>query len=342
MKAIQFSAIDQVELIETKEPEILNSKDVKIKVINSGICSSDLAGLHGTNRRRKPPLISGHEAAGIVWEIGSDVTSVSVGDRVTIEPQYGCGHCISCQTGKYNTCPDKKLLGTNYWQGTFAEYVVVPEITVIPIPDEISFEIGAMLEPFAVGIHGVRISEIGPGKTVAIIGAGPMGLFSLAAAKLEGAKKVILLATRDYQIEAAKKLGADIIVNVHEKDAVDSVVEATGGVGADVVIMAGGHADTVGQSVRMAAQNGQIVQVTHFRHGCPEFDITTFLWKQLNLQGSYMYTRADFERAIEAIVSKKVDISPLLSKVLPVDQALELFEMAQDRSNSCIKLMISF
>ena len=342
MKAVQFSAIDQVKLIETAEPEISNAKDVKIKVINSGICSSDLAGLHGTNRLRKPPLISGHEAAGIVWEIGADVTSVKVGDRVTIEPHYGCGHCVSCKAGKYNTCPDKKLLGTNYWQGTFAEYVVVPETTVIPIPDEVSFEIAAMLEPFAVGIHGVRISAIGPGKTVAIIGAGPMGLFSLAAAKMQGAEKVIVLATREYQIEVAKKLGADAIVNVHERNAVEAVLEETDGVGADVVIMAGGHSDTVDQSVQMAARNGQLIQVTHFRHGCPEFDITTFLWKQLNLQGSYMYTREDYEIAIEAIVSKKVDISPLISKILPIDRAPELFEMAQDRTNPCIKLMIAF
>ena len=277
-----------------------------------------------------------------MWEIGADVTSVKVGDRVTIEPHYGCGHCVSCRTGNYNTCPDKKLLGTNYWQGTFAEYVVVPENTVIPIPDEVPFEIAAMLEPFAVGIHGVRISTIGPGKTVAIIGAGPMGLFSLAAAKMVGAEKVMILATREYQIEAAKKLGADMIVNVHEKNGVDAVMEATDGVGADVVIMAGGHSDTIDQSVKMAARNGQIIQVTHFRHGCPEFDIATFLWKQLNLLGSYMYTREDYEIAIEAISSKKVDISPLISKILPIDRAPELFEMAQDRSNPCIKLMIEF
>ena len=121
-----------------------------------------------------------------------------------------------------------------------------------------------------------------------------------------------------------------------------SVLEETDGVGADVVIMAGGHSDTVDQSVQMAARNGQLIQVTHFRHGCPEFDITTFLWKQLNLQGSYMYTREDYEIAIEAIASKKVDISPLISKILPIDRAPELFEMAQDRTNPCIKLMIAF
>ena len=342
MKAVQFADIDKVKLIDTFEPVITKPNEVKIKIAATGICASDLAGLHGTNRLRKPPLISGHEASGVVTEVGEGVTAIKVGDRVAIEPHYGCGKCTSCREGRYNTCTDKKLLGTNYWQGTFAEYVIVPEQTVIPIPDSMSFEIAALLEPLAVGLHGVRISRMEKGKTCAIIGAGPMGLVSVMAAKLYGAEKIILLATRDYQMEAAKKLGADIIINAKEENSVDAVLAATDGEGVDIVYMAGGHPTTMDEAVHMAKRNGQIIQVTHFRKGSPDFDITLFLWKQLNLQGSYMYTREDYEIIIDAITSGKIDPSPLLTRVSPVDEAVDMFEAVQDASTKNIKVMMTF
>ena len=152
------------------EPQLTEDNQVKIQVKTTGICGSEVHAYHGRHAWRVPPLVSGHEFAGVVAAVGRNVTQYKVGDRVTAEPQYGCGHCELCQAGHYNLCKDKKILGATYWSGSFGEYVVVPEQCVIPLADTVSFEQGALIEPLAVGMHAVRTHKVSRQHSIAVIG----------------------------------------------------------------------------------------------------------------------------------------------------------------------------
>lgn len=291
MKAAFFSEVDEVKFVELDEPVIVNSDDVKIHIMATGICASDVTGLIGNHPTRKPSVISGHESSGVVVEVGPDVTKFKPGDRVAIEPHYSCMKCPDCLAGNYNICAPKKVLGTIYWSGSFAEYITAPERTLLKLPDNMSFEEGAVLEPFAVGIHAVRTSEIAMGKSVAVIGSGPIGLSCMMAARLAGAHKVIMLDINDYPLNVAKKLGADVTVNASRENGVERVLEETGGYGVDIVYMAVASTTVLDDSINMCKRNGQIMEVAYFGKKIPSFDTTKFRWKQLDLKGSYMYVK---------------------------------------------------
>ena len=341
MKAILFSAVEHAELVDIREPEISHADEVKIRVMATGICSSDIAGLCGKNRKRIPPVIAGHETAGIVVEMGPEVRDLKVGDRVAVEPQVGCGKCDACREGSYNVCSRKKILGSNDWQGAFAEYITVPEQAVIRLPDDMSFEDGALLEPLAVGFHAAEVAGDITGKLAVIIGSGPIGLSCLAAIR-EKVGSVIVLGTRNKQLESAKALGADFVINVREEDGVQEVNRITKNRGAQVIFMAGGHSDTLNQAISMAAFKAEIIHVTHFRNGSPEFDTAAFIWKELKLLGSYMYTRENYLSAIDSIRKKRFTPGVLITDRAVLDEALPMFEAAQKKSGEHIKMMIRF
>ena len=205
------------------EPQITAGNMVKIQVKATGICGSEVHAYHGRHAWRVPPLVSGHEFAGIICEVGNDVTAYKVGDRVTAEPQYGCGHCDLCESGNYNLCADKKILGATYWSGSFGEYVVVPEQCVIPLASNVSFEQGALIEPLAVGMHAVRTHEVGRDSTIAVIGCGTIGLGVILSAGCYAPEKIIGIDVVDFNLEKAKEV---ILDEVKKFDFVDNLNSA--------------------------------------------------------------------------------------------------------------------
>lgn len=343
-KFMRAAVIDKpfsVELQEVGIPVIKQANEVKIQVIVTGICGSEIHAYHGTHPFRIPPVISGHELAGVVIEIGSEVKSVSVGDRVTVEPHYGCGVCRSCQTGNYNICKDKKVLGTQEWTGSFGEFIVVPEKTIVKLPDKVSYEQGALIEPLAVGVHAVRKAGVGLGDKVAVLGAGPIGLGLLLAAKSSGATQIFITDALDYNLEIAKKLGATSSINTIHENAVERILEETNGDGVDTVFIAVGIQSVLNDSFKMVRRGGKISEVALFGKK-PEIDISYIQNKEIQLIGSNMYVRSDFEIAAEAIASNMFDTSLLISKVVPIEDVKSAMKMVDEKLENVIKVLLKF
>ncbi|MGI6030491.1 MAG: zinc-dependent alcohol dehydrogenase [Eubacteriales bacterium] len=342
MKAAFFESVGSVRLLEVEEPVIQREDEVKVRIVNTGICASDVIGLLGGHPTRKPPVISGHESAGVVAEVGKSVTDFQVGDRVVIEPQYSCGHCVACQMGRYNACTSKKVLGTVNWSGSFAEYITAPQQTLIHLPEEISFVVGALLEPLAVGIHAARLSRMAMGKTAVVIGCGPIGISCLQGCRLAGAEKVIVVDIQEYNLQIAKEMGADHCIKGSGQTVIDQVMQLTHGFGADVVFVAVGFPAAIDNAIEMAAIGGQIMTLAHFGTMPPSFNITRFRWKELSMQGTVMYTRKDYKICMDALHKKIICPEPMVTKVFPVEDCQEAFSLAQTRKEPYVKLMFSF
>lgn len=246
---------------DCSEPQITKPTDVKIRMRNCGICGSEVHAYHGKHPFRIPPIVSGHEAAGDVVEVGSAVTEFKPGDRVVVEPHYGCGECWYCKHGLYNVCPNKKVLGAGDWSGALGEYIVTPEQTVVHLADNLSYEEGALIEPVANGMYAVRNVDITPETTMCIIGAGPIGIGDAICAKLWNPKLMIIADISDFNLEKAKLMCPEaVIVNSRRENLEDKVRELTGGVGVDKTFLAFGDEPTITQACSITRRAGQIIQ----------------------------------------------------------------------------------
>jgi len=243
-----------VELRDVDVPKIAPD-EVLIEVKRSGICGTDIHIYHDS-AFYTPPVVLGHEYSGVIAQIGSEVSDFNVGERVTSPATIPCGTCFMCKINRPNRCigEQKRILGSHKADGTFTKYVAVPSRILHKIPDALSFDEAAVVEPAACAIHNVsEIVGVNPGDIVVILGPGPMGLLSLQVAKISGAEKVVITgvgADKD-RLRLAERLGADITINVEEEDAVEIVKSITDGLGADVVIEASGASAARGDVVRL-------------------------------------------------------------------------------------------
>lgn len=341
MKAAFIEKPYSIEFIDAPEPSIAKPDDVKVKIAFTGICGSEVTAFHGQHPTRKPPIISGHESSGFVVEVGAAVTGFKPGDRVIIEPQYSCQTCPDCLRGNYNVCPEKAVLGTVKWSGSFAEYIIAPERTLIHLPDHVSLEEGALVEPLAVGAHAVRRSDIGLGSTVFIQGCGPIGIGLLVFARMAGATKIIMSDISDYNLEVARKIGADVLINSAQKDVKQAVMEETNGEGADFVAMAASNSKILNEAVECTRRFGQILEVAHFGTE-PPFDARVYRWKELSMIGTYMYVRKDFEIALDCIAGGRLDVKPMISMIRPIEECVEAMTIADKRTRDFVKILLAF
>ncbi len=323
------------------EPTLVDANHVKIKTVVTGICGSEVHAYHGTHPFRIPPVVSGHEVGGIVVEVGANVSRFKVGDNVIVEPHYGCGECEWCKEGKYNICPQKKVLGSGGWVGSFGEFFVAPEKTVIKMPSKLSFEEGALVEVLAVGAHAVRISKLTEGKTALIIGAGPIGLGVFMAAKLAGATKIIMTDALDYNIQIAKQIGCSHVFNPLKEDVIEKIMSLTDGKGVDVTFLAFGSEGTFKDALNLTKRGGEIVQIAIVGREI-NINLSNLQMREINLLGSNMYTIEDFNTIIDAINAGKIDVSPLISKVMPVEECAKAMEIVDKKTENVIKVMLKF
>jgi len=341
MRAAVIDKPFSIRLQKVSSPVIKHANEVKIQVVVTGICGSEIHAYHGTHPFRIPPVISGHELAGMVVETGSEVKGVSVGDRVTVEPHYGCGVCSPCKAGNYHICKEKRVLGTQEWIGSFGEYIVVPENTIVKLPDNISFEQGAIIEPLAVGVHAVRKAEIGPNDKIAILGAGPIGLGIMIAAKNAGVSNIYITDALDYNLEIAKRLGATSPINTNDEDAVERILKETDGDGVDTVFIAVGIQSVLNDSFKIVKRGGKVSEVALFGKK-PEIDISSIQNKEIELIGSNMYVREDFEIALEAIAANLFDPSLFITKVIPIDDIKNAMNIVDQKLENVIKVLLKF
>lgn len=310
-----------MEIRECEIPEP-GPDEVLIEVKAAGICGSDIHIYHSDiGIPVRPPVITGHEFSGVVAKVGTNVTQWKPGDRVTSETAYArCESCLYCKTGFYNLCPDRKTLG--YWyNGAFANYTVVPARNVHRLPDNLSFEVGAVVEPTACCVHAVNeLANIRGGDLVAVIGPGPIGLISMQLAMAEGADVVVLGTTRDQRrLEMARKFGAIRTIDVLTEDAQSILQGMTGGKGVDVVLECSGSAAGMNLGLAIVRRMGQFTQI-----GLPgkkvEIDFERIAYKELKVTGSLGSVWTSWEKALRFLETGRVKVDELISDILPLTE----------------------
>jgi len=328
-----------VELREVPEPSP-KPNEVMIEVKAAGICGSDLHIFdEDIKLPLRPPVIMGHEFSGVIAEVGSSVTKWKPGDRVTSETSaHVCGECISCRTGNYNVCAEKRLIG--YWfNGAFTKYCVVPSRLVHKLPDNVSFLSGALCEPLACCVNGVvEKTRINPGDFVVIAGPGPIGLLSLQIAKSQGAFVVLCGLSRDEKrLKLGEKLGADLTVNVEEENPWRVVSEMTNGAGADVFIDCSGSPNAIRMGFNLVRRGGQYTQIG--LTGRPfnlDFDLVAY--KEMIVRGSLGQRWTSWRIGLKMLSKGLVRTDPLISDVLPLSQWRRGFQKV--RTKEGIKVIL--
>jgi L-iditol 2-dehydrogenase len=315
-----------MELREVPEPSA-GPGQIKVQVKHAGVCGSDLHIYHSDIAIPvRPPVTVGHEFSGVVAEIGEGVEGFAVGDRVVSETAYEfCGGCHYCRVGYYNLCAGRRTLG--YWyNGIFAPYTVVPAGRVHKIPDNVSDISAAMTEPLACGCHAVYdLCRIVPNDLVLVTGPGAVGIMAMQVAKAHGARVVISGTGRDKpRLELAKKLGADIVVDIEGENLEEIVMEQSGGYGADVVLECSGAAPAVDSALALIKKRGYFTQI-----GLPskkiEFDLAKICFKELYFTGSLGSRKSSWEQAITLQTRGQVNLEPLADVHLPLSEWQEAF-----------------
>lgn len=316
--------------VEVRELPIPEPKcgEVLVKMGASGICYSDVMIYKGLYKGRAPlpfPLIMGHEGAGVVAELGNGVTNLKVGDKVSMNPIWGCGQCGNCLDGSPNHCASWVHLGITR-DGTFAEYLTVPAFTAFKVSDSVSMTDAACVEPINLAVRTFEYLKPQLAETVAIIGPGAIGLFHVQAFKAAGAAKLIVVGLDQdaKRFEMAKQLGADHIVNGSKVDVVATVKELTGGLGCDIVVETASHPSTVGLAINLAAAGGRVMLFGLY----PEATISPLSMVRSGIQvwGETASIPRWFRRGIRWVEYKKVTGEPIVSRPFRLDEVNEAFE----------------
>jgi len=326
-----------VRLEEMPRPEI-GPGEMLVKVVASGICGSDVMEWY---RIKRAPLVLGHEIAGDIVEVGKKVARYKVGQRVFVSHHVSCGECIYCKAGHESTCDT--LRKTNFYPGGFAEYIRVPEVNVdkgvYVLPDEISYDDGAFIEPLACVVRGFRTVRFRPGATVAVLGSGIAGLLNIKLAKAMAAGKIIATDISPYRMSAAKRFGADAVFDARD-DIPKRIREANGGRAADLVIVCAGAASAIDQAFRSIDRGGTILMFAPPMPGTMVSVPLGDLWKdEITLTMTYAGSPRDINEAIELLWTGKVVVSDMITHRLGLAETGKGFELVAKAEDS-IKVII--
>lgn len=314
--------------------------DIIIKVVACGICGSDVHCFEGKHFMVTFPRVIGHEFSGIVTEVGKNVKSFKAGDRVCAETNIPCGKCHLCLSGHPRLCKDKLVLGFNA-DGGYAEYAKLPAVNAVRVPDNVTLEHAALAQPMGVCLHALRDrGDIKEGLTVAVFGAGPVGLGGVAVAKVYGCR-VIAIDTDSHRLEVARKIGADETVNPAEEDVTARVMDLTGGRGADrVVEVVGGNQDvTLQQAVKVAGRTGIVLVVGTFAANSATIPVNDVRAGEIDIRGSHgqYLTYGD---CIDLVSSGKVNLMPMLTHEIGLDEAERGLHLMKTREENAVKVLL--
>ncbi len=337
MKALVYQGPWTMTLEDVPVPEV-GPGQVRIAVKKVGICGSDVHGFIGKTGRRIPPMIMGHEFGGVINAVGAGVTRFGVGDEVIASPIQFCGHCANCRRGLTNICVNRHVLGVDL-PGAYAEQIAVDESMVYAKPAGLAWELAALAEPLAVALHAVNLTPFDLMETVAIVGAGTIGLLTLMAAKLKGAGTVVITDKSRHRLEMARKLGADRAISVDEEDPVAVVKEMTGGLGADAVIEAVGFAATVQQALALTRTGGAVTWIGNSAQ-LIELNMQEVVTRELAVHGSYAFNTGEFARSIQAIADGRIDVAPLIERSAPLAEGPQIIHDLAAGELELVKVML--
>jgi L-iditol 2-dehydrogenase len=344
MKALLLSEYKHLAVAELPAPTP-GAGEVLIRVAACGICGSDVHGYDGSSGRRIPPIVMGHEAAGVVAAVGEGATSYLVGDRVTFDSTVYCGACEFCQRGEVNLCNDRQVVGVSCGDyrraGAFAEYVTVPERILYRLPDNLSFTDAAMLEAVSVAIHAVRVAEVAGGETALVIGAGMIGLLILQAARASGCSRIFVGDVDATRLELASSLGADAVIESaggSGESLASRIEQLTGGRGVDVAFEAVGRPETVAAAIDCTRKGGTVALVGNI---APEVSIPLqkVVTRQIRLQGSCA-SAGEYPQAMNWVADGKIKVAPLITAVAPLNEGPSWFARLYAREPNLMKVVL--
>jgi len=339
MRAVLIDAPLSAKVVEWPVPE-LEPNQVLVRVRLSGICASDVMAYRGEHSYRVPPVVTGHEIVGEVCDKGAGVEKFAVGDRVVVEPHWGCGQCLYCGEGDYNLCVEKGIIGTQSWPGGFAQFVAVPQECLVSLPDELSWEKSVLIEPLAVGVHAVNRVPITKESKVAVLGAGPIGLVTVLALKHLEPRLILATDIRPEKLELAQKLGADLVANPLTDD-LEKLVADKVGAGFDVIFVAVPNDAVLESSFKFTRRKGCVVLIASFGKRS-NIHLGELQLYERTLTGTGMYTKQDFNTAVE-IATKSTELEQLLSKVIELDEVPEMLRrLNANEEKDSVKIAIGF
>ena len=341
MKALLLSSYKNLELADLPAPSPAPD-EVLIRVAACGICGSDVHGYDGSSGRRIPPIVMGHEAAGVIAAVGTAVKDFATGDRVTFDSTVYCGECPNCRRGNVNLCDRRQVLGVSCGDyrraGAFAEFVAVPARILYRLPDNFPFAEAAMLEAVAVAIHGVNLAQLAPNSTALVVGAGTIGILTLQALRAAGCSKVFVTDVDAQRLALAKKLGATEIL-LSDDSLLARILERTNNEGVDVALECVGRNETVAASIDATRKGGTVVLVGNIAPNV-NLPLQKVVTRQIRLQGSCA-SAGEYPQAIEWMASGKIQVKPLITAIAPLEEGPRWFERLHAREPNLLKVVLT-
>lgn len=341
MKALLLTDYMHLELTDMAVPAI-GAQDVLVRVRSCGICGSDVHGIDGSTGRRIPPLVMGHEAAGIITEVGRDAGDWKPGDRVTFDSTISCGECAYCRAGEINLCDNRQVLGVSCGDyrrhGAFAEYVAVPARILYRLPESLSFDQAAMIEAVSVAVHAVNLTPVHPGDTAVVVGCGMIGQLTIQAAKAAGFAIVIGVDVDDARLAVAQKAGADVVFNSGTCDAAAEIRNRTNGRGADAVLEAVGMTAPIQTAIAAVRKGGTVTLIGNFNARI-ELPLQQVVTRQIRLQGSCA-SAGEYPKCIDLMASGKIRVDGLISAYTPLEDAPGWFDRLYKHEPNLMKVIV--
>ena len=341
MKALVLEEYNKLVYRRFPDP-VLADDEVMVKVKAVGICGSDVHGMDGSSGRRIPPLVMGHEAAGVITSLGKEVKEWKEGDRVTFDSTIYKLDDWYTRKGFYNLSDDRMVLGVSPgdWKrhGAFAEYVNIPQHILYRIPDGVSFIQASMVEPVAVAAHAVELTPLSWNDTAVVVGSGMIGLFVIQVLRARGCGKIIAIDLEDDKLQLARKLGADHIFNPRNQDVIKEVQALTEMRGADVAFEVVGISDTLQMAISCVRKGATVTLVGNLSPGA-EFPLQAVVTQQLRLQGSCAIC-GEYPAVLDMIARKGVNVEAILSKVAPLSEGASWFRRLYEKESGLIKVVL--
>jgi threonine dehydrogenase-like Zn-dependent dehydrogenase len=341
MRALVHTAPLQFNLRDVPEPKP-NDEEVLVRVKACGICGSDVHGYTGKTGRRIPPIIMGHEAAGVVEAVGRNVQNVTAGERITFDSTVYCNQCSACRQGRVNLCQNRKILGVSTpafrRDGAMAEYVVVPWWITYRLPDAVSFEEAALIEPASVSLHAARITPIDVNDVVVVVGAGQIGLFAIQAVRVKGAGTIIALDMKEERLALARRLGADVTINPGKADVAAEMWRAVGRPDADAVLEAVGTEASVQLAMDLTKLGGHVTLIGNVTPRV-QVNLQDIVSRELTLRGSCAIA-GEYRACLDMMAAGRIQAKPLISRIVPLAEGQAAFDALHRGDAGLMKIVL--
>ena len=341
MKALVLKQYNEFVFEDIPDP-MIGPEDVLVRVKACAICGSDVHGMDGSTGRRIPPVVMGHEASGVIEAAGVNVKGFQPGDRVTFDSTVYCGKCYHCKRGEVNLCDNRRVLGVSCgdyrMNGAFAELVSVPQHILYPLPDEVTFEQAAMVEPLSVAFHAVSRSHLPLNCSALVVGAGMIGLLIVQLLKAAGCGKVIAVDLAQEKLELARRFGADLALRADDPELLAKIQQATQGRGADAAYEVVGIAPTLQTAIAALRKGGALTLVGNLKP-VVDFPLQQVVTRQLSLYGSCA-SAGEYPDCLDLIANGKVDVDSFISAVAPLAEGQSWFERLQRSEPGLMKVIL--